>query len=247
MNKGFRDLLKTEIARKVYDMIIYRSQASSVPEYGNDPGHGWPHIMKVMKNAHEIMISTNDLLINVDVIEVAVLLHDITRSVDDENHHISAANYILNYSLFDKMGMTTEFRQAVAHCIRNHRFSKTVCKKLSKEAEILQDADRIDDPLSRLFRCISHGTKVNLPLFDENIFPKMKYDGKSSTTINHMIEKIFFMDKKLNFPYSTKKMVDNFGVVYDYVVNNYIRDNVSSDEMFEKWRDHINDVIKNNQ
>jgi uncharacterized protein len=58
------------------------------------------------------------------------------------------------------------------------------------EAEILQDADRLDIiGAIGIARVFTRGGWSNQPIHDPKTPPKEKYDGKSLTAVNHIYEK----------------------------------------------------------
>jgi HD superfamily phosphodiesterase len=54
--------------------------------YGDDPAHGWPHILRVMAWAERI-VNSEGLDVDPEVLVVSVLLHDIGRLYEDSDHH----------------------------------------------------------------------------------------------------------------------------------------------------------------
>jgi HD superfamily phosphodiesterase len=54
--------------------------------YGDDPAHGWPHILRVMAWAERI-VNSEGLDVDPEVLVVSVLLHDIGRLYEGSDHH----------------------------------------------------------------------------------------------------------------------------------------------------------------
>ena len=78
----------------------------------------------------------------------------------------------------------------IAHCIAVHRFSKGF-EAESLEAEILQDADRLDAlGAIAIARVFSYNGLHRMPIYDEKRAPEEKYHGQRTTAINHFHENI---------------------------------------------------------
>ncbi len=105
--------------------------------------HSIEHIMRVHKLC--LKIAEKEENVDLEVLEVAALLHDIGREKENEDvtgkvdHAIEGAKMAekilkeMNYSKIDQ----------VVHCILSHR-KRTEIKPKTIEAQILFDADKID-------------------------------------------------------------------------------------------------------
>jgi len=162
------------------------------PYFGDkNKGHGMDHTLRVYNNA--IKISEGEESIDMDVIKASALLHDVARSkeeLDISKCHASEgatmAKDILNEADFPKDKI-----DSVCHAIVVHRYSKGL-RAGTKEAEILQDADRLD-ALGALVvaRVLARAGSKKTIIHDPNIMPSEIYDGSETTTaINHFYEKI---------------------------------------------------------
>ena len=108
----------------------------------NDPAHDFDHIMRVYKNAQQIIKKEK---VNEKLVLSAVLLHDIMsfpksdkRSKNSSIESAKKAKIILK-----KYDFTLDEITIVCDAISEHSFSQ---KKIPKtiEGKILQDADRLD-------------------------------------------------------------------------------------------------------
>ena len=195
-----------------------------------DPSHGIDHIERVFNNCVEILKSNSELrvdnvsyLINQIAINntlLAAAFHDIARSQHD--HEIVGAELFYDYCMMhdELLGLDTRTdlnRSIVSDAIRSHRYSKGLVPN-SIVGMILQDADRLDAiGAIGIERCLSYSIKKGIPFYDKNIKPKDKYDGSSSTTINHMIEKLLKINPKSfntncakNMARSKHKLMESF-------------------------------------
>lgn len=77
------------------------------------------------------------------ILRAAALLHDIEGDVDlREGHHLSAAKFARE--ILGREGWPERDIEAVAHCIRAHRFRDDSEQPVTLEAQVLFDADKID-------------------------------------------------------------------------------------------------------
>ncbi len=106
---------------------------------GNDPAHGWPHVVRVHGISLRI-VEEGRLEPDIRVLEHAVLLHDVGRFLEGKGHHAvksaSFARRVLE-------GVDESFIEAVVHAILTHSYSLGV-RAGTLEAMILSDADKID-------------------------------------------------------------------------------------------------------
>lgn len=125
---------------------------------------------------------------DLDVIKAAALLHDISRLKEDNKEVECHAEHGAEIAekLLKEMNFPEDKIKNVIHSIKVHRHSKKL-KADTKEAEIIQDADRLDAlGAMTIGRMFSTGGKTNRPLYNPNIpFGKNVYSGyKSDSTIH---------------------------------------------------------------
>lgn len=108
-----------------------------------DSAHDCEHIYRVLYNA--LQIARNEENVNYDILIAACLLHDIGRKeqfADPSLCHAAVGAEKAHLFLMEQ-GFTPNFAEAVAHCIRTHRFRKAMPPQ-TVEARILFDADKLD-------------------------------------------------------------------------------------------------------
>jgi uncharacterized protein len=109
--------------------------------YENDGAHDFDHVLRVLANASYIGQVEGA---NLDILTVAVLLHDIARAeqrrtgVDHAEVGAQRAEKILQDA-----GYPAQFIGSVCHAIETHRF-RTGNPPQTLEARILYDADKLD-------------------------------------------------------------------------------------------------------
>jgi uncharacterized protein len=159
--------------------------------------HDMFHVDRVHRLAVQIAkLEKADL----DVVKAAVMLHDIARAMEDEDeiedHSIKGAE--MAKKILEEVGFPKKKIDRVVHCIEAHRYKKGT-KTESLEAKILQDADRLDIiGAIGVARVFMRGGWGNTPMYDPSIPPKIRYDGKSETCVNHIFEKILKVKDTLN-------------------------------------------------
>ena len=152
-------------------------------------GHGFDHTERVFNNSVALCENENA---DIDIVKTSALLHDIARPKERSGKvkdHADKGSEMAR-EILKKTNFPENKIKDVCYAIKVHRFSKGI-KPKTKEAMILQDADRLDAlGAVILVRMIQHATKENKPIYDSNIPPEEKY-GNSSTLFNHLDEKIF--------------------------------------------------------
>jgi uncharacterized protein len=124
---------------------------------------------------------------DLDVLKAASLLHDIARLKEDNKEVECHAEHGAKMAedILIEMHFPAEKIKNVTHSIEVHRHSKGLNPE-SKEAKILQDADRLDAlgaiTIARMF---STGGKFNIPLYKPEIPFGKVYDGYYSDSTIH--------------------------------------------------------------
>ena len=182
--------------------------------FRGDDGHGFDHVQRV----HDLALNISDEEdVDMDVVRAAALLHDVARAKEAEFDvcHAEEGSKMAE-EILKEMNFPVEKIANVVHSILVHRYSKGL-KAETREAEILQAADRLDAlgaiTLSRVF---THCGKTSRPVYDPEILPKDYYDGKSTTGVNHLYEKIFGIKPE---SFKTQKARDLAVGRYEYVKN----------------------------
>lgn len=172
---------------------------------GAEAGHDWSHIERVYKNAIQIAQGSND--INILVVELGALLHDIADSKfhnGDESIGPKIAREFLELHQVDENVI-----REVVNIIENISFKNTkdkTKKYTSKELQIVQDADRLDAiGAIGIARAFNYGGFKNRELYNPEVSPnlnmsKEEYKNSKAPTINHFYEKLLLLKDKMNTP-----------------------------------------------
>jgi len=164
-------------------------------------GHDWWHVFRVWNMAK--LLSTSYSEADLLKVELAALLHDlgdykITGSSDAEEGILRSA--------MDELGFTPEFKEEVLEIIDKISYSKNVgsSEVLSIEAQIVQDADRLD-ALGALgiARVFATSGKAGRSIYDPTqTIQNYKTMGErrisNSSAILHFDEKLLVLRDMLN-------------------------------------------------
>ncbi|MCS7127939.1 MAG: HD domain-containing protein [Sulfolobales archaeon] len=136
-------------------MSLFRKVASTDPRLaevlaiaelimGDDPAHGWPHVIRVSKYAEAIVIGEELHDINWLVLCIAIVLHDIGRAKEKalgKHHSLISAEMAKN--MLTRMGFNRGFIDCIKKTILAHSYSLRVESEIV-ESRILSDADKLD-------------------------------------------------------------------------------------------------------
>jgi uncharacterized protein len=164
-------------------------------------GHDWWHIYRVWQNAKTIALTEN---VNVLVVELAALLHDIADSKfydGDENIGPNKAQHFLT-----DIGVPTDVIEHVVNIIRHMSFKHTFgdVEFSSPEMLVLQDADRLDAiGAIGIARTFNYGGFKNRLIYHPDIKPQnyadiASYKNTTAPTINHFYEKLLLLKDSMN-------------------------------------------------
>lgn len=146
--------------------------------------HGWGHIQRVWTNCRKIIANLNKKEeVQLDLLELAVYLHDIGRKHEklrNKNHALISAD--LSRQFLTSLSIPEPIINAINHIIISHSFSLGVHAQ-TLEAQILSDADKLDALGSiGIYRVCAYQTL---------------HGGNIQSIISHCDEKLLLLDKKL--------------------------------------------------
>ena len=101
--------------------------------------HGWSHIERVLKYARQI---NKEMKGNWDIIQSAILLHDIGHKLNREKHNIIGAEMAEEFLL--SKGISQEITEKVVSSIITHSRQFAPNKPSFIEAQVVYDADGMD-------------------------------------------------------------------------------------------------------
>ena len=163
-------------------------------------GHDWHHIDRVRKNAH--MIWSGERKGEWFIIEMAALLHDIP---DGKLNVSEEAGWAKLDSFLAGLHLDQEIIHHIKDCIETVSFKGGRAVKLNSiEAEIVQDADRLDAlGAIGIARTFAFGGKKGHPIYDPSLTAREdmtleEYRSGNSSSINHFYEKLLKLKDKMN-------------------------------------------------
>jgi uncharacterized protein len=172
--------------------------------------HNFEHVMRVYNLS--IFLAENEE-IDMEVLKISALLHDIARRKEDNDktgdidHAILGAEMAEN--ILKKMDYSQEKINSVKHCIITHRF-RTGNKPKTKEAMILFDADKLDvlgaigiarcymfagQQKQVIFSEIPINEYIKDNLFNGEINGRIKDNSKHASNIEFQIKLQYIPDK----------------------------------------------------
>ncbi len=132
-----------------------------------DPVHDFDHVQRVYRLARRIGQAEGA---DMQILLAAVLLHDAADAAPDAHsgrptHHLASAEFARR--VLAEEGWPQDRIEAVAHCIRAHRFRGTE-KPQTLEARILFDCDKLDvTGAIGVLRTIAYAALAGQPLVGE--------------------------------------------------------------------------------
>ena len=172
--------------------------------YGESTGHDWWHIKRV----HDLSIKINEIENNNEfVIKMIALMHDLFDSkFSDGNIRDNLISLMKKLEIYE---LINEFdRENIIFSIENLSFKGGFNKvELSKEGQIVQDADRIDAiGAIGIARTFAYNGKKGNQIYDPDmgiveIKSEEEYRNKKRHAINHFYEKLL----KIKYTINTKE------------------------------------------
>ncbi len=181
-----------KIIKKTLEFVKKNSETES--------SHDFWHVYRVWKMSERILEKES---CDEFVVELAALLHDIGdwKFNDGKEKGDEIAREWL-----EKNNVNKEAIDKVCEIIVNVSFkgAKVKSKMTTKEAMIVQDADRLDAiGAIGIARAFAYGGYKKRPMYDPNIKPKLhnsfeEYKKSNSPTINHFYEKLLLLKNLMN-------------------------------------------------
>ncbi|MFB6075369.1 MAG: HD domain-containing protein [Haloarculaceae archaeon] len=161
------------------------------------PAHDWHHVQRVEANAERLV----EALPGVDgrVVRLAVLLHDVGRAREDRGDVADHAAWGAREAreLLADRGVDDETVDAVAHCVRAHRYS-TGPDPQTTEARVLADADNLDAlGAVGVARCFTYGGELGQPIHDPAVPPEADQSRAGRSQFNHFHKKILDLPDRM--------------------------------------------------
>ena len=192
-------------------------------------GHDYWHVMRVYHNALHILEKEKmHANINAAVVELAALLHDIGdyKITGSEEAQIEIPRQILLELKADQETITQ-----VISIIDQISFHKGMKKLNSIEAQIVQDADRIDAiGAIGIARAFAYGGAKEREIWNPEDKPKInmskeEYMNNKGSSINHFYEKLLLLKDRMNTETGKKIAQDRHEFMEGFL-----------EQFFEEWK-----------
>lgn len=180
------------------DILFYTENYIKQQFEDDASGHDWWHIFRVRNLALKIAeLEGGDLYI----IEMAALLHDLDDWKLVDNDEINKTEAWLS-----KMNISNEIIKLILEIIEQVSFkgAGVETKANSLEAQIVQDADRLDAiGAIGIARTFAYGGNKNRLIYHPESKPELHknfdaYKNSSAPTVNHFYEKLLLIKDRLN-------------------------------------------------
>lgn len=154
---------------------------------GQGAGHGYDHVLRVLKNSRLIQADVGGELF---VVELASLLHDVG---DAKFHQGVERSGEFSRIILEHLQVDSKVVQHVVQIVDNISFRKRAeAEPLTLEGQIVQDADRLDAlGAIGIVRTIEYGSVKNQPFHQTD-------GGSENTGIGHFHEKLFKLRSLMN-------------------------------------------------
>lgn len=164
----------------------------------NDPAHDWPHIGRVAATAKTLARNEK---VNLECLLAAVYCHDLVNLPKDHPDRKNASTLTAEEAEKHllKSGFLSEEILLIKSAIIEHSFSKGL-KPSSKEAEILQDADRLDAlGAIGVLRCAAVNTQMKSSFYEpqDPLAESREHDDKRYM-VDHYFVKLFKLPETMN-------------------------------------------------
>ncbi|MEF8779394.1 MAG: HD domain-containing protein [Haloferacaceae archaeon] len=173
------------------------SLARSYFRRDTSPAHDWFHVQRVRTNA-EALVSDHPTA-DVTIVRLAALLHDIGRAKEEAGEVTDHAEWGAEESekLLQENGASDKTTEAVAHCVRAHRYSNETAPE-TIEAKIVSDADNLDAlGAVGVARCFAYGGEIGEPIHDPSLPPDEDDSVAGRTQFNHIHKKLLDVPNRM--------------------------------------------------
>lgn len=180
------------------------------------PAHDWFHVERVYNTAETL---ADEEGANVETVRLAALLHDVGRGREDrgeiENHAAWGATEA--ESILRELGYGDERIEAVAHCIRAHRYS-TPPEPKTPEAMVLSDADNLDAlGATGIARVFAYGGERGQTITDPGLPVEEDDSTAGRTSLNHVRKKILRLRERMYTDAGRARAAEQHEYVVEFV------------------------------
>lgn len=167
-------------------------------EMVQDVAHDLNHVLRVVHTAKILCLQEKAIL---DVVVPAAYLHDCFSFGKGHPHRKQSSQCAADKAIkfLTEIGYPADYFPAIHHAISAHSFSANI-KPKTKEAEVLQDADRLDAlGAIGIARCLQVGSALGRPFYSINdSFCKSREPDEAQYTLDHFYTKLLSLSSCMN-------------------------------------------------
>jgi uncharacterized protein len=168
---------------------------------GEASGHDWWHIARVFNNANKIAQKES---VDLFIVQLAALLHDIADWKMHDGDILAGPR--IARAFLNEMNVEGNVIDHVCDIIQRISFkgAKTRLEILTKEGQVVQDADRLDAiGAIGIARAFAYGGYKNREIYNPEVKPILhesfeQYKNNSAPSINHFYEKLLLLKNLMN-------------------------------------------------
>ncbi|MFA6535546.1 MAG: HD domain-containing protein [Candidatus Babeliales bacterium] len=199
-------------------------------------GHDWLHVYRVWNNSIKIGHAEQ---VDMFVVQLGALLHDIADWKFYDGDLTAGAR--ITREFLDKFQIEGEVLDHVCEIVKKVSFkgAKTAVEKLSKEGQVVQDADRLDAiGAIGIARAFAYGGYKQREIYNPAIKPIIHesfehYKNSTGTSINHFHEKLLFLKDMMNTQTAKKMACERHAFMEEYLRRFYEEVEVN-ESLFQK-------------
>ncbi|MBG9987726.1 HD domain-containing protein [Aerococcaceae bacterium DSM 111176] len=166
-------------------------------------GHDWDHINRVVANSRLILQEYGDVSINHDIVIAAAYVHDL---IDDKLFDNLAEAEKKTRTILKEADANLEEIDIIIEICHKQSYSANIenVQKLTKEGQIVQDADRLDAiGAIGILRTAYYGGAKGHKLYSEDIDQSPDLNDKASyrqskNVIQHFYDKLLNIENLMN-------------------------------------------------
>ncbi len=192
-----------------------------------EEGHGMDHTLRVYRLS---LTLAQEEKADLDIIRAAALLHDIARNQEGNGKVLCHAEEGAKMAkhLLEATSFPPEKIDSVCYAIAVHRYSQAIHPQ-TKEAAILQDADRLDALGAIIIaRALRHSGKLGKPIEDPSIPIRDHYVSPSPSVFHHLYEKILKITPETFHTAKAKALAQGRYAFVQEFIERYIKESQGS-------------------
>jgi len=182
----------------VLEQVERQLLAFAKDKMNQDQAHDLNHVLRVVRTAKELCNLESARL---EIVLPAAYLHDCFSFPKNHPERAKSSNIAAEKAIefLSSISYPEEYFESIRHAIVAHSYSADV-KPMTIEAEIVQDADRLDAlGAIGIARCLQVGASMGIALYrDEDPFCANRIPNDSLYSIDHFYKKLTTIKNTMN-------------------------------------------------